>query len=306
MARKFVRNITGTNLGGSKLNKNEDKIEPFDTNVQNDILNDDEDIFIRQEKSDKVDDGYICLTDNIKNITSGNDVTEVEHTDKNEIHIETKETIITSKPDLIKVDKKGTNNYELEVPKADKNEAEKGTSNSKSMTPLQTKNAIEYNNVNVIPDLVKEHETETEIKSKNKKLKVNKVSKNNFEVDLLNNNLIGSNLTIADENEEAVLRLNSIKDLDYLVVYPYKDNTSLEIIKDETENNAKQFKYIIHGTNEEEDLIVNFKDGVFKNFDFGTRNYLLSYDKKLILDIFKFGQDYYLMNVIQEFVEGPK
>src|SRR5699024_12690048 len=97
MARKFVRNITGTNLGGSKLNKNEDKIEPFDTNVQNDILNDDEDIFIRQEKSDKVDDGYICLTDNIKNITSGNDVTEVEHTDKNEMHIVTKETIITSK-----------------------------------------------------------------------------------------------------------------------------------------------------------------------------------------------------------------
>ena len=75
MSRKFVRNITGTNLGGSKLNKNEDKIEPFDTNVQNDILNDDEDIFIRQEKSDKVDDGYICLTDNSKNITSGNDVT---------------------------------------------------------------------------------------------------------------------------------------------------------------------------------------------------------------------------------------
>ena len=306
MSRKFVRNITGTNLGGSKLNKNEDKIEPFDTNVQNDILNDNEDIFIRQEKSDKVDNGYICLTDNIKNITSGNDVTEVEHTDKNEMHIETKETIITSKPDLIKVDKKGTNNYELEVPKADKNEAEKGVSNSKSMTPLQTKNAIEYNNVNVIPDLVKENETETEIKSKNKKLKVNKVSKNNFEVDLLNNNLIGTNLTIADENEAAVLRLSSIKDLDYLVVYPYKDNTSLEIVKDETENNAKQFKYIIHGSNEEEDLIVNFKDGVFKNFDFGTRNYLVSYDKKLILDIFKFGQDYYLMNVIQEFVEGPK
>src|SRR5699024_6244593 len=300
MARKFVRNITGTNLGGSKLNKNEDKIEPFDTNVQNDILNDDEDIFIRQEKSDKVDDGYICLTDNIKNITSGNDVTEVEHTDKNEMHIETKETIITSKNDLLKVDKLSTNNYELEVPKADKNEAEKGTSNSKSMTPLQTKNAIEYNNVNVIPDLVKEHETETEIKSKNKKLKVDKVSKNNFEVDLLNNNLIGTNLTIADENEEAVLRLNSIKDLDYLVVYPFKDNTSLEIVKGETENNAKQFKFIIHGTNEEEDLIVNFKDGVFKNFDFGTRNYILTYDKKLILDIFKFGQDYYLMNVIQE------
>jgi hypothetical protein len=43
MANKIVRSVTGTTLRGQK-------IEPFKTNEQNDLLSDAEDAFIRNKK----------------------------------------------------------------------------------------------------------------------------------------------------------------------------------------------------------------------------------------------------------------
>src|SRR5699024_4809335 len=154
MARKFVRNITGTNLGGNKLNENNEKVEPFDTNVQNDILNDDEDIYIRQVRSEKVEDNYHCLTDNLKEVNTTNNIIGISDTDKNTVQIDPK--IST------------------------KDEAEKGETNGKIMTPKRTKEAIEKQ----VPPLVKKHETPTEIQSLSDELKIEKTSKNNFDMKL--------------------------------------------------------------------------------------------------------------------------
>src|SRR5699024_3137587 len=154
MARKFVRNITGTNLGGNKLNENNEKVEPFDTNVQNDILNDDEDIYIRQVRSEKVEDNYHCLTDNLKEVNTTNNIIGTSDTDKNTVQIDPK--IST------------------------KDEAEKGEANGKIMTPKRTKEAIEKQ----VPPLVKKHETPTEIQSLSDELKIEKTSKNNFNMEL--------------------------------------------------------------------------------------------------------------------------
>lgn len=71
MAKKFVRNITNSKLRGN--NK-----EPLDTNVQNDLLSDEEDAFIRNKNE------YHCLTDNIKSISiTDNDLIKVNTTGKN-------------------------------------------------------------------------------------------------------------------------------------------------------------------------------------------------------------------------------
>lgn len=72
MARRFTRNITDTVLKG-------DKKEPLNTNVQNDILSDGEDVAIRNKNE------YHILTDNIKEVTSS-DLT-ITKTGKNSINI---------------------------------------------------------------------------------------------------------------------------------------------------------------------------------------------------------------------------
>src|SRR5699024_10902546 len=144
MARKFVINITGTNLGGNKLSENNEKVETFDTNVQNDILNDDEDIYIRQVRSEKVEDKYYCLRDNLKEVNKNNNIISNIYTDKKTVQIDTK--IST------------------------KNEAEKGEENGKIMTPKRTKEAIDKQ----VPPLVKKHETPTEIQSLSDELKIEK------------------------------------------------------------------------------------------------------------------------------------
>src|SRR5699024_10078409 len=153
MARKFVRNITGTNLGGNKLSENNEKVEPFDTNVQNDILNDDE-IYTRQVRSKKVEDNYHCLTDNLKEVNTTNNIIGTSDTDKNTVQIDPK--IST------------------------KDEAEKGEANGKIMTPKRTKEAIDKQ----VPPLVKKHETTTEIQNLSDELKIEKTSKNNFDMKL--------------------------------------------------------------------------------------------------------------------------
>lgn len=65
MAKKFVRNITNTKLTGE--NK-----EPLYTNVQNDILSDDTDIYIRNQ------DTYFPLTKSILDITSSDSSIKVK------------------------------------------------------------------------------------------------------------------------------------------------------------------------------------------------------------------------------------
>lgn len=71
MAKKFVRNITNSKLRGMSK-------EPLDTNVQNDLLSDEEDAFIRNKNE------YHCLTDNIKSISiTDNDYIKVKTTGKN-------------------------------------------------------------------------------------------------------------------------------------------------------------------------------------------------------------------------------
>lgn len=64
MAKKFVRNITNTKLTG-------DNKEPLYTNVQNDILSDDKDIYIRNQ------DTYFPLTKSILNITSSDNSVKI-------------------------------------------------------------------------------------------------------------------------------------------------------------------------------------------------------------------------------------
>lgn len=64
MAKKFVRNITNTKLTG-------DNKEPLYTNVQNDILSDDKDIYIRNQ------DEYFPLTKSILSITSSDNSVKI-------------------------------------------------------------------------------------------------------------------------------------------------------------------------------------------------------------------------------------
>lgn len=161
MSKKFVRNVTGTNL-----REENGKVEPFDTNVQNDLLSDETDVYVRQEKSEKINSQYHCLTDSVKEVISNSDLVTTDNFEHGESDQEEK-----------------GKSY-INVNKATKQQSEQGTSNSSVMTPLQTKYAIDYNNENVIPSLVKEHETPTKITSKSDNLTVNETGKNEFELDM--------------------------------------------------------------------------------------------------------------------------
>lgn len=72
MSREFVRNIKNTVLKG-------DKKEPLKTNIQNDLLSDKEDVYVRNQ------DEYHCLTDNIKEIVSPN--ITVNQINKNKVEL---------------------------------------------------------------------------------------------------------------------------------------------------------------------------------------------------------------------------
>lgn len=140
MSKEFVRTIKNTRIKG-------DIVEPFYTNVQNDILNDDENIYIRKEKSEKVPDKYHCLTDNIKTITvpKNNDVIEVKKTSKNVRQLIAKETVINSLDDRLLINKNSTNNYDLDL---DLSEIENEVSN------LKERSAALENDVNDLQDKV--------------------------------------------------------------------------------------------------------------------------------------------------------
>ena len=80
MAKKFVRNITHTNLR-AKDKPN----EPLYTNVQNDLLSDEHDAFIRNEDANQPDEHYVLLTGNVETDrvdSSDSDILSVEKHDK--------------------------------------------------------------------------------------------------------------------------------------------------------------------------------------------------------------------------------
>lgn len=77
MSREFVRNIKNTKIKG-------DIKEPLGTNLQNDLLSDDEDVAIRNQND------YHILTDNIKTITSANELLTVNKTGKNSVELDVK------------------------------------------------------------------------------------------------------------------------------------------------------------------------------------------------------------------------
>lgn len=80
MAEKFVRNITHTNLR-AKDKPN----EPLYTNVQNDLLSDEHDAFIRNEDANQPDEHYVLLTGNVETDrvdSSDSDILSVEKHDK--------------------------------------------------------------------------------------------------------------------------------------------------------------------------------------------------------------------------------
>lgn len=92
MAKKFVRNITNTKLEGA--NK-----EPLFTNIQNDILSDNENVYIRNKNE------YFPLTKSILDIKSPNQSIKIRKT-KNTVYIDTtqsEEIKDLNKPKLIKV-----------------------------------------------------------------------------------------------------------------------------------------------------------------------------------------------------------
>lgn len=77
MAQEFVRNIKNAKIRGERK-------EPLNTNIQNDILSDNEDIAIRHK------DDYFILTDSIKKITSKNKNLDINIIDKNTLELDVK------------------------------------------------------------------------------------------------------------------------------------------------------------------------------------------------------------------------
>lgn len=106
MARKFVRNITGTKLRG----KNK---EPLKTNIQNDILSDEEDAYIRNK------DEYHCLTDNLKDLTTSTPSIVTIKNGKNSSNIDVKETKIESESERITINNPNPNDFKINIDLSD-------------------------------------------------------------------------------------------------------------------------------------------------------------------------------------------
>lgn len=102
MARKFVRNITGTKLKGE--NK-----EPLKTNMQNDLLSDDEDVYVRNK------DEYHCLTDNLKELTTSTPSIVTIKNGKNSSNIDVKETKIESESERITINNPNPNDFKINI-----------------------------------------------------------------------------------------------------------------------------------------------------------------------------------------------
>lgn len=106
MSREFVRNIKNTKITG-------DKIEPLYTNIQNDLLSDDEDVAVRNQ------DDYHLLTDNLK-------------------------TLETKVGQFLSISNVTKNGLTISGVKATREESENGNDVSKIMNALRTKQAIDF------------------------------------------------------------------------------------------------------------------------------------------------------------------
>lgn len=102
MSKKFVRNITNTRIKGAIQ-------EPLNTNVQNDLLSDDEDVAVRNK------DEYHLLTDNVKSITSGNDGIKVKVTGKNSRELVAKIVELTTETDEVSITNPETNVFTIDI-----------------------------------------------------------------------------------------------------------------------------------------------------------------------------------------------
>ena len=109
MAKRITRNIVNTNVGGSKLRKNNEGVEPFFTNNQNDILSDNEDIFIRNNNE------YHCLTDDLKTITTDTDRIVDILIERNKVNIDVLETRIDSQDGRLSVKNTAPNKFLLDI-----------------------------------------------------------------------------------------------------------------------------------------------------------------------------------------------
>lgn len=222
MSRKFVRNITGTNL-----RENGQPTEPLDTNVQNDLLSDGEDVFVRNK------DDYHPITDDIKTITvpieSGNDSIKVEKTDKNTAKLIGQMIDVSSENEglTVTVDKveNGDNrelNFSLEL-----NETSIASSDETKLEVQKTG----FNTFRLIPKTTGDGEVpEVSITSANDNLVVTKNAENDFTLEVVDQSSIP--VTINSDNPALTVTKNSENNFTLDIEIPQQVETSITSAND--------------------------------------------------------------------------
>ena len=110
MSSEFVRNIHHTKLRGKTT-------EPLDTNIQNDILSDENNAYIRNEDPKSPYEHYVLLTGSLETDelnSSESAILEVQKNSKHSITLKPKHTKITTKTDTIKVSENKPLEFELD------------------------------------------------------------------------------------------------------------------------------------------------------------------------------------------------
>lgn len=110
MSSEFVRNIHHTKLRGKTT-------EPLDTNIQNDILSDENNAYIRNEDPNNPAEHYTLLTGSLETdqLKSGeSDILAIQKDNKHGVTLKPKHTKITTKTDTIKVSENKPLEFELD------------------------------------------------------------------------------------------------------------------------------------------------------------------------------------------------
>lgn len=110
MSSEFVRNIHHTKLRGKTT-------EPLDTNIQNDILSDENNAYIRNEDPNYPSEHYVLLTGSLETdqLKSGeSDILAVQKDNKHGVTLKPKHAKITSKTNTIKVSENKPLEFELD------------------------------------------------------------------------------------------------------------------------------------------------------------------------------------------------
>lgn len=110
MSSEFVRNIHHTKLRGKTT-------EPLDTNIQNDILSDENNAYIRNEDPKAPYEHYVLLTGSLETdqLKSGkSDILAIQKDNKHGVTLKPKHTKITTKTDTIKVSENKPLEFELD------------------------------------------------------------------------------------------------------------------------------------------------------------------------------------------------